>query len=262
MPHIARLFCILLLACLSPMAQGERLRLVSDDWAPYIYQDAGQAKGIDYEVTTEVFRRLGVEVEWQFLPWKRCLAMIEQGLADGIMDIFQVDTRKAYLIYPLEPMSNVEFVLYQASARRHAIGQLSDLADLTVGTSPGYAYSAEFNEASSFRREAAPSQEANFGKLMLGRIDLLITDRLVGRYLRKQLGLEQQIEELPLVVSRQSQYLGLTRKPGREELAQAFTQELRRFKQEAAFTTIIQRYVNDASHLPAAVEQQESSTLR
>ena len=262
MPHIVYLFCILLLACLSPLAQGERLRLVSDDWAPYVYQDAGQAKGIDYEVTTEVFKRLGVEVEWLFMPWKRCLAMVERGQADGVMDIFMVDSRKAYMIYPLEPMSDVEFVLYQASGRRHVINQLSDLSDLTVGTSPGYAYGAEFNEASGFRRESAPSHEANFGKLALGRIDLLVTDRLVGRYLRRQLGLEQQVEELPLLISRQAQYLGLARKPGREALAQAFTEELRRFKQEPAFLAIIERYISDPGHLPDAVEQQESSTPR
>ena len=84
MPHIARLFWILLLVCLSPLALGERLRLVTDDWAPYVFQHNGQPRGIDYEVASQVFARLGVEVEWQFLPWKRCLAMAEQGLADGM----------------------------------------------------------------------------------------------------------------------------------------------------------------------------------
>ncbi|GLH34832.1 transporter substrate-binding domain-containing protein [Pseudomonas sp. TWI672] len=262
MPFIVRFFCILLLACLSPMAQAERLRLVTDDWAPYVYQHNGQPKGIDYEVTTEVFRRLGVELEWEFMPWKRCLAMIEQGQADGVMDIFKVDSRQAYMVYPLEPMSDVEFVLYQSSRRRHAITRLSDLTDLTVGTSPGYAYGAQFNDASGFRREAAPSHEANFGKLVLGRIDLLVTDRLVGRYLRRQLGLEQQVEELPLVISRQAQYLGLARKPGRDALALAFTEGLRLFKQEPAYLAIIERYIGSTDHLPHTVEQQESSTQR
>ncbi|WP_079229978.1 substrate-binding periplasmic protein [Pseudomonas putida] len=262
MPHIAHLLCTLLLACLSPMALGERLRLVSDDWAPYVYRDGDRVRGIDYEVTTEVFRRLGVEVDWQLLPWKRCLALVEQGLADGVMDVFQVESRKTYLVYPAEPMSDVEFVLFQASDRRHAIHQLNDLAGLTVGTSPGYAYDTAFNESTDFRRETAPSHEANFGKLIRGRIDLLVTDRMVGRYLRHQLGLEQQVEELPLVISRQPQYLGLARKPGREQLALAFTEELRRFKQEPAFEAIIEHYIGDAGDLVGAVEQQESSTLR
>ncbi|AXM96919.1 substrate-binding periplasmic protein [Pseudomonas plecoglossicida] len=262
MPVINRLLCIFLLACLSPMALGERLRLVSDDWAPYIYRQADQPTGIDYEVTTEVFRRLGVEVEWEFLPWKRCLAMVEQGLADGVMDIFKIEARKGYMVYPVEPMSDVEFVLYQASKRRHVVDQLSDLRDLTVGTSPGYAYGPAFEQAAGFTRESAQSHEANFGKLVLGRIDLLVTDRMVGRYLRRQLGLEKQVEELPLVISRQSQYLGLARKPGREKLAQAFADELRRFKQEPAYVAIIARYIGDTGHLPDAVEQQESSTQR
>ena len=262
MAHIAQLLCILLLACLSPTALGERLRLVSDDWAPYVYSDGGRVRGIDYEVTTEVFHRLGVEVDWQILPWKRCLALVEQGLADGVMDVFKVESRKAYMVYPAEPMSDVEFVLFQASDRRHVIGQLDDLTGLTVGTSPGYTYDKAFSESSVFRRESAPTHEANFGKLIRGRIDLLVTDRLVGRYLRRQLGLEQQVEELPLVVSRQTQYLGLARKPGHEELAQAFSEELRRFKQEPAFDAIIEHYIGDTGDLAGAVEQQESSTRR
>lgn len=262
MPHIARLFWILLLACLSPLALGERLRLVTDDWAPYVYQHDGQPAGIDYEVTTRVFERLGVEVEVQFLPWKRCLVMIEQGLADGILDIFQAESRQPYLVYAAEPLSDVEFVLFQARARRHAVNSLDDLAGLTVGTSPGYAYGAAFNEAVHFRREAAPTHEANFGKLMLGRIDLAITDRRVGHYLLRHQGLQQQVEELPLVISRQAQYLGLARKPGREALAQAFAVELRRFKQEPAYAAISNRYTGDIRNILNAVEQQESSTAR
>ncbi|MCO1623173.1 MAG: transporter substrate-binding domain-containing protein [Pseudomonas alloputida] len=262
MSHIARLFWILLLASLSPLALGERLRLVTDDWAPYVYQHEGQPRGIDYEVTTQVFKRLGVEVELQFLPWKRCLAMIKQGLADGILDTFQIESRQPYLVYAPEPLSEVEFVLFQAQARRHAVTQLKDLSGLTVGTSPGYTYGAAFSEASYFKREAAPTLEANFGKLMLGRIDLAITDRRVGHHLLHQLGLQRHVEELPLVISHQTQYLGLVRKPGREALALAFAEELQRFKQEPAYAAISNRYTSDTGNILNAVEQQESSTAR
>lgn len=262
MPLLNRCLCLLLLVCLSPLAQAERLRLVSDDWAPYLYQVAGRPAGIDYEVTNEVFRRLGYEVDWQFMPWKRCLAMVEQGLADGVMDIFELDSRKTWMVYPDEPMSTVEFVLFQAKSRPHTIGRLDDLAGLNVGTSPGYSYGGGFNESPLFRREAAPTHEANFGKLALGRIDLLVTDRRVGRHLLRQLGLAQQVQELPLVISRQPQYLGLARKPGREQLAAAFAEELRRFKLEPAFAAITTRYENGIGEFPAAVGQQEGSTLR
>lgn len=55
-----RLLGLVVLVGLSSLAHGERLRIVSDDWAPYLYQEDAQPKGIDYEVTNEVFKRLGV----------------------------------------------------------------------------------------------------------------------------------------------------------------------------------------------------------
>lgn len=260
MPDLTRLFAALLLTCLSTFAHGEKLRIVTEPWAPYVYLENGQAKGIDYEVTVEVFKRLGVEVDWQFLPWKRCLAMIDQGLADGILDIFQTEERNQHLYYPDEPLSEVAFVLFYANARPHSVKRLEDLAGLTIGTSPGYTYSTAFNESPQFKREPAPTHEANFGKLQRGRIDLLITDRRVGRFVASELGLAQEVSELPLVVNSQHQYLAIRRNTGMDSLTQRFAEELRRFKREPAYAALNARYASMGDKFPPTVEQQESGT--
>lgn len=260
MPRFAYLLTALLLSCMSLLARAEQLRIVSDPWAPYVYEENGEAKGIDYEVTAEVFKRLGVEVRWEFMPWKRCMLMVDQGLADGVIDIFQNAARSSQLYYPSEPLSVVEFVLFQANDRPHDVESLEDLKDLTVGTSAGYDYGAGFLQSPLFRREAAPTQEANFGKLLRGRIDLLITDRRVGRYMLDQLGLQDRISELPLVVSRQKQYLAVRRNAGMDLLAQRFAAELRRFKQEPAYAELQARYGHVITTNTEAVEQQERST--
>ena len=260
MPDLYRLFAALFLACLSTLAHGERLRIVTDPWPPYVYQENGEAKGIDYEVTAEVFKRLGIEVEWQFLPWKRCLAMIEQGLADGVLDIFRTEQRDAQLFYPSEPLSQVEFVLFQANARPHPIQRLDDLDGLRIGTAPGYTYGDAFATAAGFTREPAPTLEANFGKLQLGRIDLLITDRRVGRHMVSSLGLAHQVSELGLVINRERQYLAVRRNAGMDLLAQRFAAELRRFKQEPAYAELNARYAGAEVNIPQTVEQQERST--
>ncbi|MBJ2347280.1 transporter substrate-binding domain-containing protein [Pseudomonas sp. HB05] len=241
MPVIARLTTLLLL-CLSFAAQAEKLRIVTEPWAPYVYEENGKILGLDYETTAIVFKRLGIDVEWQLLPWKRCLAMLEQGLADGALDIFHSDERDALLLYPSEPLSDVEFVMFYANARPHPFRTLDELDGLTVGTSPGYLYSQAFRESSRFKRETAPTHEANFGKLQLGRIDLLITDRRVGRHVLKALQLGDQITENPLVVSRQSQYLAVRRKAGMDLLVQRFGAELKRFKHEPAYAELSARY--------------------
>ncbi|UVL83627.1 transporter substrate-binding domain-containing protein [Pseudomonas sp. B21-028] len=242
MPAIAQILTALLLLCLSLVARAEKLRIVTEPWAPYVFEENGKILGLDYETTAIVFKRLGIDVEWQLLPWKRCLAMLEQGLADGALDIFHSDERDSMLLYPSEPLSDVEFVMFHANARPHPFRTLADLSGLTVGTSPGYLYSQAFRESTLFKRETAPTHEANFGKLQLGRIDLLITDRRVGRHLLKQMQLGDQISENPIVVSRQSQYLAVRRKAGMDLLVQRFSAELKRFKREPAYAELIARY--------------------
>lgn len=244
MPAIRRFLTAVLVTCWSLHAQAETLRIVTDPWAPYAYEQNGQARGIDYDITALIFDRLGIQVQWQFLPWKRCLAMVEQGHADGILDIFHTQEREQMLLYPKEPLSEVQWVLYQANARPHAVTSMADLKGLTVGVTAGYDYGEAFDNAPGVLRESGPSQEANFGKLAKARIDLLITDLRVGEYTVKYLGLQDQISRLPLTVSHNQQFLAVRRGAGMDLLVQRFAAELKRFKQEPAYAELLARYAN------------------
>jgi polar amino acid transport system substrate-binding protein len=267
MPLITQLFAVLVFACLSFAARGEKLRIVTEPWAPYVYEDGGKNLGLDYETTAIVFQRLGIEVEWQFLPWKRCLSMLETGQADGALDIFHSAERDSTLLYPSEPLSDVEFVMFYANDRPHPFNRLEELKGLTIGTSPGYLYSEDFSQSQLFTREPAPTHEANFGKLVRGRIDLLITDRRVGQHLLDELNIRSLITENPTVISRQSQFLAVRRNAGMDLLVQRFGAELKRFKREPAYAELSARYgaapvgsalLNSATVSGKTVEQQES----
>ncbi len=253
---------------------GEKLRIVTEPWAPYAMFENGKASGLDYETTAIVFQRLGIEVQWQFLPWKRCLLMLQQGEADGALDIFKASERDDLLLYPSEPMSDVNWVLFQADARPHPFRSLEDLNGLAIGVSPGYLYTPEFDSATSFVREPAPSHEANFGKLIRGRIDLLVTDQRQGQQLLDQLKLRDQVSQLPTALSTREQYLALRRNAGMDLLVQRFGAELKRFKREPAYAQLVARYTGEASAttpeapvvqsaigVDKTVEQHESSAL-
>ena len=243
MPLLKHLTALCFFA-LSGFVQGENLRIVTEPWAPFVFVKDGKPAGIDYEITAEVFKRLGINVQWQFLPWKRCLMMVEQGQVDGVLDIFESTERQSQLLYPSEPLSTVEFALFQANARPHHFERLEDLKDLRVGISPGFLYSETFRESTLFEREPAPTLEANLGKLALGRIDLVITDRRVGQYALKQMKLSDQISQLPTIVSSDRQFLALRKNAGMDLLAQRFAIELRRFKQEPAYAALLARYAD------------------
>lgn len=248
-----QLIAALLFACLSLAAQAQPLRIVSEAWPPYIHDDNGVLRGLDYEAAHTVLQRLGVEVEWQLLPWRRCLMAMEQGQADGILDIFHTSEREASMLFPDEPLSQVEFVLFYAKANPHPFHRLADLRGLKIGVSAGYWYSDRaFRESTLFTREPAPSHVANFGKLVRKRVDLVINDRRGGHFALTQAGLDKHVRQHPRVISRDQMYLGLRRDAGFEELARRFANELRRFKREPAYAALQARYNDPDPARPAS----------
>lgn len=115
MPVFQRqILVIVFLASLSLAAQGQALRIVSEAWPPYVYEENGVLRGLDYEATQLVLQRLGVAAEWQLMPWKRCLLALERGQADAILDVFHTSEREASMLFPAEPLSQIEFVLFYA----------------------------------------------------------------------------------------------------------------------------------------------------
>jgi polar amino acid transport system substrate-binding protein len=258
MPLTSRLLLATFLACLSFSALGEKLRIVTEPWAPYAMLENGHASGLDYDTTAIVFQRLGIEVQWQFLPWKRCLLMLEQGEADGALDIFKVSERDDLLLYPSEPLSDVNWVFFQANARPHPFKTLDDLRGLTIGISPGYLYTPEFDSSTSFIREPAPSHEANFGKLVRGRVDLLVTDRRLGLQMIDQLGLRDQVSQLPTVLNTREQYLAVRRNAGMDLLVQRFGAELKRFKREPAYAQLVAHYTGEPAPIQATAPAAQS----
>ncbi|WP_043310997.1 ABC transporter substrate-binding protein [Pseudomonas sp. ML96] len=243
MPVFQRQLIAILLCTLAWTARAEPLRIVTEAWAPYVYEENGRPTGLDYEISAEVLRRLGVEVEWQFLPWKRCLLAFEQGHADGILDIFRLPEREPKMLFIEEPLSEVEFVLFYARQRPYPYRKLEDLRDLLIGTSPGYWYNDKaFRDSRLFSREEAPSHEANLGKLVRQRVDLVVNDRRAGLYLASQMNLGRQLGYNPKALGTDRLYLALRRTPELEKLATRFAAELRRFKQEDGHALLQARY--------------------
>lgn len=249
MPLFQRqIIAILLLCGLACTARAEPLRIVTEAWAPYVYEESGRPAGLDYEISAEVLRRLGVEVQWQFLPWKRCLLAFEQGQADGILDIFRIPEREAHMLFVEEPLSDVEFVLFHTRQRPYPYRQLADLRGLVIGTSPGYWYNdAAFRNSRLFSREEAPTHEANLGKLVRQRVDLVVNDRRAGLYLAAQMGLGPQLGYNRKALGSDRLYLALRRTPELQALAARFAAELRRYKLEAGYAQAQARYAEPAN---------------
>ncbi|SDS43200.1 polar amino acid transport system substrate-binding protein [Halopseudomonas sabulinigri] len=237
----AWLLLLPLLAC--PMARAEPLNIVSEAWPPYIYEEAGTLKGVDYDVTNRVLGQLGYEARWQLLPWRRALHDTANGSADAILDISPNPEREQQYIFPHEPLSRSESVLFYRIDRPHPFTGLQDLRGLKIGVSAGYVYgNSEFMHADYFSREPAASTEASLLMLMHERVDMVIMNKRAGQFTLRQLGLERQVTHHPLVVSSGALFLAFHRSPDMAALAKRFSSGLSTFKRSSEYLQILQHY--------------------
>lgn len=245
---MSKLAALLLALSVWLPAQAQPLRVCTNEWPPYTLLEDGQVRGIDADLLTLALDNLGIAHEMTLEPWRRCLRKMQDGQLDILLDAFYNEERARQMRFPSEPMAENAMVLFYATARPHKVDSVAELTGLRVGTEPGYAYGdASFAEGTHFIREDAPSLEANFGKLLLGRVDLVITDRAVGLYTARLLGMQEAIDynRKPLYSDRV--YAAFSRKPAVAALVPRFEAELKRIKAGPDYARILQRY-----HQPVA----------
>lgn len=67
----------------------------SDNYPPYNYEDAnGDPTGIDVDLATEAFRRMGYKAEFQAIDWEAKKELVENGEIDCIWGSFSIDGRE------------------------------------------------------------------------------------------------------------------------------------------------------------------------
>ncbi len=80
-----------------PGAETELPKILvgSDNYPPYNYEDAsGQPTGIDVELATEAFRRMGYRAVFVYIDWEEKTELVESGQIDCIWGSFSIDGRE------------------------------------------------------------------------------------------------------------------------------------------------------------------------
>ncbi|ATL98126.1 transporter substrate-binding domain-containing protein [Aeromonas sp. MR19] len=228
-------------------AEQPTLTLLTELWPPYVMRlDDGSLGGADLELARTVLTRMGYRTTVKVLPWKRVLqeARLQQG--DGIVDAFFEERRLEWLHYPDEPLSQSGEVIFFPLDKPVDYQSLASLKGLRVGTQTDYAYGEAFLTAAGFTR-VPMTGESNMIKqlhlMMAGRLDAVVMNQMVGRYLVRGQGLQDQIGHSDKTVTDSNRnFLAFTHKPGHEKLAYQFSLALKAFKQTPEYQALLTRY--------------------
>ena len=107
-----------------------KILIGSDTYPPYIYlNNDGIPAGIDVEIATEAFRRMGYAARFEVIDWEQKTALVESGAIDCIWGCFSMQGRETLYRWAGPYMVSRQVVAVNADS---SIQSLSDLAGKTV----------------------------------------------------------------------------------------------------------------------------------
>jgi polar amino acid transport system substrate-binding protein len=170
-----------------PPPGSSTIRLANGEWIPYTGKELSNA-GCDSRVVTEAFSNIGYTVVYDFFPWARAYHLAETGEWDGTLEWADTPEHRSAFYISSEPLSDQEWVFFFRKDRPFQWESLDDLNGKIVGITSGYVYSDAFKaliDKGNITFEEASTDEANFKKILSGRIDVFPMERNVGIHLIK-----------------------------------------------------------------------------
>jgi polar amino acid transport system substrate-binding protein len=245
------------------------VRIIFNSLPPWQYVDeiSGKPQGIAVELTETVFNSLDRTVEFEAQPWARAWQSILNGGVDAILSVSKNDYRLKHLDYLNESLWSSEYVFFTHVKNKHKYKQgtfdVTVSPQIKIGIVNGFSYNPEFwkrlpytnghTTYTPLNREyhkslyAVPKQEMLFKMLARERIDLVICDKVVGKYLLKMLEIDEMVipfehvlfrKNYPLAFNKNSSYIESN------ELIIEIDEELKRMKKNGDYQKIVEDWLN------------------
>ncbi len=229
---------------LLPSANGkaEVYHFVTLEYPPLEYEDiGGRPEGVAVEMVTQIMTALGHRLYIQVLPWTRALKMVRYGQADAIFTIFKNPGREAFLDYAEEVLIPQLVAFYAPVASPVAFnGDLEALKHLRIGVVSTISYGLAFDRfRPQLTVERTATLDQNLAKLLLGRIDLVISNVYQAENVIDRLKLGEKIKRLHPVVERIPSYIAFSKIRKLTALRQDFDRQLIQMKKTGRYTTIM-----------------------
>lgn len=231
-----------------PPPAPRTLVLVSFDYPPYMEMTPGQPPGgMMVELVTTIFARMRQPIELQFYPLARSISLIDTPRADGFFTIKKTAEREQKYLFPREPLLHQDFVVFvRASSPMVFKGDVAELANVRLGIVNTVSYGALFDAAAArgvfHKLEVAQTYEANFRKLLAGRMDALVSSRIMGAATLKRLDALDKVKVVGPPIETTQSYLVFNRQTVAPEVATEFDQTLSAMRRDGTLRKIRDKY--------------------
>ena len=165
----------------STAAQAEPIVIATGEYAPFTGEALPEG-GLVNGLVSRIAKEAGVEITFEYLPWKRALELTRQGKKEASSYWSKRDDQTGLAM--VGPVNVAQTVLFYRKDKPIPDFPTADaIKDITIGATLGYGYFPGFwenGENGTYAIQTAKDDISNFRKLKAGRIDAFIIDRSAG----------------------------------------------------------------------------------
>ena len=169
------------------------INLVTEEWPPYNYEAEGALSGVSVKLVQAIQALLGRADPIRLYPSMRAAKILQTHPRTMMFSMFRTPARESHYKW-IGPIGRDAIYFYQRPGRQPPIRTLEEAkaVPLIACRQAGLVYNtlvaADFGNLDA----TAYNSRQVYGKLLLGRADLAISDSPLGvRYLLRQLGLPE-----------------------------------------------------------------------
>ena len=240
-------FLAVLLPGMTSRAANTEFILVNAPYPPFVMSPGHpEGPGIDMEIALRVLERLGITPQVRIEPFKRVLAMLEEGRADMTTTLSFREDRDRYLLWSTPYRNDTTYIFYVKKDSALVPQKLEDLRGKTVGMARGFVFPEAFMQDRAIGKDEAPHMKSLAAMLLEGRFDAIIVNSLAGRYELQQTGRMNEIRQAPFSIMSPDDagtFMGFSRKRVHQDFMQRFNAELERMKADGAIDEIERKYL-------------------
>lgn len=179
----------------------EKLTGATCPFEPYYGPDMKEL-GPFIKLTKMAFKEAGYDLTVEIKPWARCVKEAKEGKFDILVGVWYNEERSKWMAFS-NPMLDNEVGFYKRKGSDLTFSGYPDLKakNVKIGTVRNYVNPKGFDDAKLFI-EPANDDITNMRKLLKGRIDLVLVDRLIAKHL-VQKEMKDRVDELVWIATLQ-----------------------------------------------------------
>ncbi len=213
---------------------------------PFILEQKqdGKIDGLGADIARKIVHRLGHNLKIRLFPFKRALLMIENGEADVLIGPYKSAEREKFMYYNKYAFYQDPMVFYvKVDNSFKWDGELSSLKGKRIGLTRGWSYGTKFGQyKKNLRTYTVETVKANFGRLLLDRIDLFACHPRNASKIIVELKIKRKVKMiLPLIVVNDG-YYGFSKKKNLKTFLIQFDLEFKKMIENGEILQLNKKY--------------------